>query len=245
MIINLKPEDADKYIYRIISMEHLTAWFENRENVMVKPNKWDDPFENFILRSKVKLPEGNIIEYPFHDSMYGQCWSLHKASDAMWRIYSKEKLGLRVRTTIRGLITSLARHHGRLPQATCAIGKVRYLKTRDIEKQANQTFNDSGLAVDKIFESLLFKRMAFKHENEVRLLYCELDQDACGNDLHKYEIDPNELISQIMIDPRLSEGEAREIKSTIKAKLKFKGDVKRSMLYAPPKILTVGTTGSI
>ena len=244
MLINLKPEDKDRFIYRIISMDRLKGLFRNCENAMVKPKMWEDPFENFILRSKVHLPTGQTIEYNFHESMYGQCWSLHKASDAMWRIYSNDRLGVRIRTTIGDLITSLARHHGALPQATCAIGKVSYLGTKDIERYANRTFDDNGISVENIFRSLLFKRKAFKHENEIRLLYCELNEDkSAERDVYKYEIDPNELISQIMIDPRLSVAEARDIKQAIKDTLKFKGEVKRSMLYAAPQILTVGTSG--
>ena len=127
MFYNLKEKDLDKYIYRIISLERLEELFTTKNNVLVKPSKWEDLFENFILKSKVRLSSGEIIEYNFYDRFYGQCWTLHSVSDAVWRIYSPNGDKVRIRTTIRNLLESLYESHPNLPEVRCCLGKVLYL----------------------------------------------------------------------------------------------------------------------
>jgi len=106
---------------------------------------------------------------------------------------------------------------------------------------ANNTFDDGGIDVDRLFESLLIKRTAFEHEREVRLLYFELDDSRVGQDKYAYEVNPHKMINQIMLDPRLSSVDAAAMKEDIRAVTGFEGPIKRSLLYAPPpsKILGV------
>jgi hypothetical protein len=106
---------------------------------------------------------------------------------------------------------------------------------------ANTTFDDSGIGIDDLFRSLLVKRKAFFHENEVRALYQELDDDAC-DDLYKYAIDPHSLIDQIMIDPRRSDSEFKVLKNIIRKTTGFKEEIKRSLLYTLPKDITLDVT---
>ena len=91
MIINIESADLDKKIYRVISLEMLLELFVDGKNTLVKPAEWSDTFENFILKSKVRLQSGKVIQYNYFDRMYGQCWTLQSASDAMWQIYSPNK----------------------------------------------------------------------------------------------------------------------------------------------------------
>ena len=93
-LINLSLDDLDRYVYRIISLKRLKELLLNEENVLVKPALWDDPFENFILNSKVRLKSGELATFGFRDDFFGQCWTLNKASDAMWRIYSPDSAGV-------------------------------------------------------------------------------------------------------------------------------------------------------
>lgn len=80
------------------------------------------------------------------------------------------------------------------------------------------------------------------HENEVRILYEELDDDSYADDLYKYPVDPHNLIDQIMIDPRRSYKEFETLKEIIRSTTGFKGDIKRSLLYTLPKDITVDAT---
>lgn len=87
--IYIKQPDYSTKIYRIFSTNRLIELFEKKENALVKPELWDDPFENFIL----KIPEKGSKSKP-NKRGYGQCWTLNFESDAMWRIYSPDKKGL-------------------------------------------------------------------------------------------------------------------------------------------------------
>jgi len=235
MLMGITDHELDKPIYRIISLERLLEIFVTGKNTLVKPKYWEDVFENFILKSPIKLRSGEIAKYNFHDSMYGQCWTLHKASDAMWRIYSSDKKGLRIRTTIRKLADSLRNGQTSIAKARCRVGKVEYLSNKKLMHVARSTFADSGIGVDEIFRSLLVKRRAFVHESEVRALYQKLDDNSFSSDLYRYKIDPHELIDQIMIDPRRSYDEFCGTKKIIRNATGFRGEIKRSLLYTLPK----------
>jgi len=43
------------------------------------------------------------------------------------------------------------------------------------------------------------------------------------------------MISQMMLDPRLSQDEAKSLKKEIRSATGFQGAIKRSLLYAPPQ----------
>lgn len=231
--LNLGPHEVDQYIYRIISLKRLYQLFETKKNVLVSPELWDDPFENFIMKSKVRFNDGTIADIDFCNDYYGQCWTLLDASDAMWRIYSNDKKSVRIRTTIRNLAESLHQNLGDLKNVQCYIGKVEYLPNRQLMRFADTIF--SGIPQSTSFaKTLLVKRPAFRHEKEVRLIYMDKDK-SLQDKLFRYPIDPHSLIDQIMIDPRLTQAEADNLKSQIKSKTNFPGPIKRSLLYAPPK----------
>ena len=171
-IINIKIEGLDKYVYRIISIDRLVELFSTNKNVLVNPSLWDDPFENLILKSKIRKSSGKIIDYKLHNNFYGQCWSTHRASDAMWRIYSPNSKGVRIRTTIRKLITSLYKETSCSNYFTSYIGKVEYLKESEITKFSNSLFYDDRIENENLFRSLLVKE---RHSNtKVKFDYCIL-----------------------------------------------------------------------
>ncbi len=163
MFLNLDTKELERHIYRITTLDRIKELFELRKNVLVSPISWDDPYENYILRSKVRLKSGEIVQYNYHEWVYGQCWSLHSTSDAMWRIYAPDQKGVRIRTTVRCLAESLARAHPQNTPARCRVGRVRYLSQTSADSIARKTFDDYGIGLDELFSSLLVKRKAFTH----------------------------------------------------------------------------------
>ncbi len=233
--INVDLSVKDQYIYRIVSIERLLEAFRTYQNVLVSPKKWDDPFENFILNSKVEFPNGKLGQFNFNNRVYGQCWTKHKASDAMWRIYSPKSKGVRIRTTIPKLASSLIKVVGGASQSNCFIGKVKYLNDKKLIDFANNIFLNLGDKGMRVFaETLLVKRPAFRHEREVRLIYIDFTNQG-DEGLYSYYVNPHELIDQIMIDPRVDYDEYLKIKSKIREETGFKEKILRSLLYAPPK----------
>ena len=199
IFLNLTEKEYDKPVFRIVSIPRLIELFKNEINVLVHPRLWEDPYENFILESKVRRQSGKIEQYDFHKSIYGQCWSLHRASDAMWRIYSADCKGIRIKTTIRKLLRSLYDGGTHKPSWSCVVGKVQYLYEKRLMEFANNLYCDGSLSKENLFQSLLVKRRAFKHEREVRILYFDLDNKENGK-IFSYGINPHHLIDQLMTE---------------------------------------------
>lgn len=230
--------DADQSVYRIFNIQRLLQVFEYRKLALVKPKKWDDPFENFILKSKATLETGEDVTFSFSDMMFGQCWSQHKETDAMWRIYSHDKDGVKVRTTPRKLHSALSAQVAN-PAVSAFIGKVKYetqttltSMVTDRVRMHNKIFDPTGKGHA---ETLLFKRREFSHEKEVRLIFSG-GREHATNDVFTFEIDPFNLIEEVVFDPRMDEN----LTSIYIAHLKnigFTGRLSKSGLYRLPKLV--------
>jgi hypothetical protein len=240
MYLNLEENDLDKPIYRIIPYKRLIELFQGKENVLVKPISWEDTFENFAIKAKLRAKNGDVLQYNIHERMYGQCWSMNKASDAMWRIYSQDKLGIRIKTTINKLLDSIC--ETTLDRSNCehCIGKVEYLFEKELTQRAKSTFGKNGeVSFGNLFRSLLVKRKAFVHEKEIRLIFLDWGDGAGFDKLFKYSVDPHYLLSQLMVDPRVPYEKFKELKVDIQCQTGFKGDIKRSLLYRLPKDVVI------
>jgi hypothetical protein len=230
--LNLSDFREDHYVYRIFPLERLYQLFSTKCNVLVKPHKWEDPFENLLLQSTLLRPTHNATARKLA-CFYGQCWTLHQASDALWRIYSPDHTSVRIRATLGGLLRGLVNSLDGEKTGYAVLGAVRYLRREPmIEFATASRLRHAELGITTLAETLLIKRPAFSHEREVRLLY--YDPNASEKDLFKYRFDPHELISQIMVDPRLTPECAKSTIDVIQQKTAFRGKVKRSLLYGLP-----------
>lgn len=230
---NIRPNTK---IFRIFRQDRFFDLFEKQENTLVKPSKWEDPFENVFLRSPVILPNGERTEFDFHDEVFGQCWTLERSSDAMWRIYSKSNDAIRVRTSVGTLIESLASVHGKFSSARCFIGRVNYETQKGLREFGKNMFKLYPVAAEAIAQSLLIKRNAYKHENEVRMIYIASKEEAQLGSIYKYRIDPITLVNQVMVDGRIPQNKFRELKEKIAYRTGLsKRRIHRSRLYDPPR----------
>jgi hypothetical protein len=208
-LVNLKLNDLDTIIYRTFDKK----WFERllvaSTNGLVRPSKWDDPFENFLLaRSVVTTNTGTIGSL---DSLardwYGQCWTVTEESDAIWRIYSPRKNGIRVAVRLGDLLdqlVSVATH----PSLQAFAGRVLYWTETEIKTYVqNLTFTDLALGGtnDRFAELLCIKREAFEHENEVRILFNDLTPPVASNEVLSHPFCCKTLLRGVVLDPRLSD----------------------------------------
>ncbi len=204
---------------------------ENKQLVLVKPKKWDDPFENALLASAFETADGERGSFLAKESVYGQCWTLHRETDAMWRIYSANKDGVRVSSTPRKLLDALKKSEKNYPELRCFLGQVTYLpKIRLLKKLSGINLlksDGSGIA-----ESLLYKRTEFSHEKEVRLIYSGADGE-CPSDIYPFSIDPNIAFDRFTFDPRMN-SELRAAYRLAFASKGYQGRVTVSILYKPP-----------
>lgn len=232
--LNMTEKELDGPIYRIMKEEHVIRLFIERRNVLSQIHNWKDKFENFQMAMGGVL-NGERFEFTFRNDFVGQCWTKHALSEAMWGIYANDasKRFLRIKSTPRKLLTALAKAHPMMPQDTCFLGKVLY-KT---EKGLRSFLDDAGqksMSTVGFAHALLLKRRAFQHENEVRVLYFGNAGDCDEEGLYRYEVNPGDMITQIMADPNRDRTNWANDKDRLKKETGFAGEIKRSKMYDPP-----------
>lgn len=212
------------------------AMFTDRQNVIVQTHKWKDKFENFQL-SLGGYISGVRFNYGFRNDYLGQCWTTNAMSEAMWGIYAGDSQlkYLRLRSTPRKLLEALEKAHaGSTINDTCFVGRVLYKKENELKASLGAggtlTLSSASLA-----GSLLLKRRAFKHENEMRLIYCTHNEAGVSNGLYRYPIDPQDMITQIMADPHRDPSSWENERKRLQSETGFKGKILRSRMYDPPK----------
>lgn len=230
-----KESECNKPICRIFSVARLLSIIKSNSLTLVRPKKWDAPFENFILRASASVYSSREMWHDSSNLVYGQCWSEHFETDAMWRIYSPLKDGVKISTTAFKLRSALAQEVSNESQMAF-IGKVDYLSQKKLAEliETAWSFNTSKLNGFSRAETLLYKRVEFKHEKEVRLIYCA-PEDSPDNDIFSFKIDPITLIDSIIFDPRMD----REVAEVYMAYLKNAGfdcTIKQSTLYEIPQL---------
>lgn len=225
-----------KRLYRILDFARVVQIFENKELFFARPSSWDDPYEKILNHYK-------------KDSIFSQCWSLSDVSDAMWRIYSQNGMGVRISTTVGKLgevLKASARNMDVSPREikyNYRLEKVKYMTPVEVRDEASKIADemlhsfDIGRAVDMLY----VKRLAFKHENELRAtLYFPCDKNLSGKGV-TVPIDPHEFIDRILLDPRAPDEVIKAFKIYFKEVLGFKGRVGRSALYRVPKSIEIMT----
>lgn len=105
-IRNVSEKEQGKYfyvpIYQILPLKYAKLILTNKELRFNNVFKyWDDPYELFLFKQNILIEGTPLTIKDFDKRHYGQCWSLNKDTDAMWRIYSPQKDGVRLKTTIR------------------------------------------------------------------------------------------------------------------------------------------------
>lgn len=236
----IRVDDFDTPIYRIFPMRWFEPTLKEKRLALVKPERWEDPFENALLSAVVETPDGRVVTLdPLRQKIYAQCWGFCAESDAMWRIYSRpldgrDDEGVKVRSTPRKLLSALYKSPRRLPEHCCFIGTVRYMS----ENHVISLLQTPGLVNDWVLdhtarghaESLLFKRDSFSHEQEVRLVFDANDGYDTTQLVYKFPIEPNDLFEEAVLDPRLSEATARARTTELQA-LGFRNPIVQSTLY--------------
>jgi hypothetical protein len=237
----IRIADWDAPIYRIFERKWFIELLRTQKNGLMPTSRWDDPFENFFLKCKAFTENDAEVSFQrLHDSWFGQCWTLKPESDAMWRIYSRKKNGVRVSTTIRKLFKSFYDQSDRFAALKFAIGKISYRQRTDIEKfLAGTSFANltMGGQIHGVAETLCIKRPEFSHEEEVRLLFHDAENTHVGSPVVLVPLDTATVISDVLLDPRIG---ARTVKRVTREIIDagYSGPVSQSDLYkfTPPTI---------
>lgn len=225
----------DTPIYQILPLKYAISILQNKKlrfgNIW---DHWEDPYELFMYKQNVYKNGLNLngLLKRLGRFSFGQCWSINKDTDAMWRIYSPDKESVQIKTTfgkmmkvmnqIRGMTIIQNRHvlYTFIPY----FGRVIYKSQSEIEQSIKEAFslNDFeywGLCGDSLF----VKRKEFEHENEVRFIITKSDWNAGLEDIGEQEdsifmdIEPSDFIEEIRIDPRANDVLYNQITESINA----------------------------
>jgi len=232
--INLSPGEIKSPFYRYTDFGHLVELFQKKEMTFVRPEKWDDPFENYIIDPDVRFADGSFIRLVYRQVIHGSCWTKKTVSDAMWRIYSPDKISVRIKSTPEKIGIALKNALTKYEYSSWYIGKVQYFSQKNVELKALDFANKFlKSSYDKTAaEALLIKRSSFSHEKEVRVLVVDRNNKS-KNGILKIKVDPHQLIDSILIDSRASEEWFDVYSHYLKNVIGFKGHISKSTLYKP------------
>ena len=189
-------------------LKWLKVMVEEKRNTLLRPISWEDPYEMNYSNSVISTGHGDIPLDASH--WFGQCWSLCEESAIMWQAFKKDKDPyVKIKIDAKDLTKDLCIDNG---LSIAVLEYIRYFepttndyleKIRDIisTHQWFPNFIEKGVTFAELYPmyNLLTKRIAFKHEEEVRLLL--LDKSSTNNtEFVNYPFDPKTII-EVTIDP--------------------------------------------
>ena len=177
-------------LYRIISLESFLSLLLESKTHFVRPTSWEDTFEgcslryaldrnkysvlvdrlNSIFKESDNCIDAILTNFASAESVclysFGQCWSVVKDSDAMWRIYSYGKMAIQIESSYDDILKAISKdEYVKNSEIVCRI--VEY----DVKKEEKESGFESFCSRGKpIIEPFFHKRKAFEHEKEVRIL---------------------------------------------------------------------------
>lgn len=225
--------------YRVFKKEHFIKMLRENKNTLVHVSKWEDPYEAFLLRNDlINANDEKLSLKKLYKDIYGQCWSLNQnETDATWRIYSPEKNGVLVKTTIGKLWDGFYDVNNPNAHFSFSIGKVTYHDEVDLlsEFRGKRIDDIISLNMEPAIQTLFLKRKEFQHENEVRLIFNDSNSYA-QDGLYKYDIIAKDLIESVIADPRMDDDDYKCLKKITES---YNVEITKSNLYQlPPTLLT-------
>jgi hypothetical protein len=216
-------------LYRILDFHRVVQIFETESLYFSHPRVWDDPYEQHVIHAQ-------------SHAIFAQCWCRIGVSDAMWRIYSPNFMGVRIGTSTKTLsraIKMAIKDSGFQWRGD----EVAYLSQFDLHQKVARTTQEleNNFDVDMAVGLLYAKREAFEHENEWRAtVFCPKEDPGNPKDGIALKVNPHAVIDSILLDPRAPKELVDAFKFYFKSKLNFRKKVEASVLYKKPKQIVLG-----
>ena len=202
---SVDPPPQQAVLWRYMDLTKFVSLLKEEALFFARIDKLGDPFEGSLgkvtealraerfrdneaarLRAAMSLKEVRAFTL-------ASCW--HWAdyeSEAMWKLYSKVRTGIAIRTDFESLSASF------ICAESIYIGKVKYVD-----------YDDTLIPDGSLFISYLHKRKSFEHEREVRALVQALPpgEGAFSSldapyDVGAYRaVDLSRLIHKVLVDP--------------------------------------------
>lgn len=147
-------------IYKYMSFPSFIDMVQRKALHFVLTSEWEDTMENgFVYEWSKNLsePMNRYMSLILVSRAYAQSWTYLEESDAMWRIYGYNNQSLRIRVDI----SSIDRLEG-----------VKLLPVEYSDKLIPYSLTEMSHS-EILLRYIAQKRTAFKHEQEVRLIYVD------------------------------------------------------------------------
>lgn len=226
----------DIKLYKYFSLKNLEHLIKDKMLFIERVESWDDSYENFFLKCNFYLDDNTLLSAKSQiPGIFGQSWTTKKESDAMWRIYSNDKTGIKIKTNALKLFKALYIDDSCM--ANTWLGKVRYDKMKKFETELYTLIRDyqSYEVFRDIFpETEFMKREEFEHEEEFRVI---TTLDSKQTETYKeckrlaYNININDFIEEYCLDPRLNDDEFKQLKEKLISKGIEANKIIKSELY--------------
>lgn len=168
-------------LYKYISFSRFIEMIELERLYLTNITLWENPYEGYPIITKfgdripnwcIKLMGGNLVSAMQSSTLkclYAQSWTYdNEESDAMWRIYSQDKLGVRIAIPLKEILFNIQKAVVKENSEDIIINhyKVKYQEKFDVKNcitadESETIFTDKDICG--------FKRMAFEHEKEYRI----------------------------------------------------------------------------
>ena len=236
----VKSPPTEASLWRYMDLPKFISILEHHALFFVRSDKLGDPFEGSfsklnktlrpIIYKEQRLPEAELNKAfqfmkEFRRFTLINCW--HESdieSEAMWRLYSRGRDGIVIRTSFGRLRDSLK------CDESVYIGRVNY-----VDYRTNFTNERNLLA------QYLDKRKSFEHEREVRAIMTptppgeeplNLREDICDVGVN-VDVDIDLLIQEVVIDARADDW-FLELIRRIAITYGVDAPISRSLLAEPP-----------
>ena len=197
-------------LYKFYNIKTLTPLLTDSMLYIDRVNTWEDVYENFFLKAHFFSKSLNtyIDTKCIANAVFGQSWTYAPETDAMWRIYSQHKTGVRIQTNAMKLFKFIFVDDECI--ADTWLGKVEY----NSEKEMNDfILRETGTDSASIWRDLMpysqfLKRSEFEHEKEFRIIKMLDSSTAESAKQYKrlaFKININDFIESYLLDPRLDE----------------------------------------
>jgi hypothetical protein len=218
-----QPQNPNDLVWRYMDLSKFIWLLDNKKLYLSRIDLLGDPHEGaytqkgyelisdaFKKEPKIKEPLKHAKKFKevvsqarfnVRKGAYVNCWYLNNfESEAMWKLYCDSKTGIAVQTTYQKLLNSVS-------GPDLFIGRVRYI---DYESET--------IPPNNILYSMMYKRISFQHENEIRIVKVFLESvkdDYEGPPGIKINFDLDNAVENIFIHPYADEWYENVVQSVL------------------------------
>lgn len=232
-------------LYKFYNINTLEILLKNETLYIDRVNTWEDVYENFFLKAHFFSKSLNTYIYTdsIANAVFGQSWTYALETDAMWRIYSQNKTGVRIQTNAMKLFKSIFVDDDCI--ADTWLGKVEYNSEEEMNDFILRETNTDSASIwrDLMPYSQFLKRSEFEHEKEFRIIKMLDSSTAEIAKQYKrlaFKININDFIESYLLDPRLDEKTFEQLRRDLVNLGADPHKISKSSLYSfKPLIITL------